>query len=107
MAPVCPPNLLHLEPVVAGTGLVLSWQESGPCDTVEIESEYGLIGYPSQQNPPQPPQFMVPGTMMSITDPSATGTNMYTYHARCVTGGVDSCWSNELANNGHEPGAGP
>jgi hypothetical protein len=101
MSTVCPPNLLHLEPNPAGSGLVLSWQEMGACDTVEIESEYGLIGYPSNMNPPGAPQFSVPGTMMSITDVNATGVNMYTYHARCVIAAVDSCWSNELANNGH------
>ena len=100
--------LEHLEPVTNGPGLVLSWTEPQPCDTVQVESEYGLIGYPSQANPPQPPQFTVtPGTLLSLTDPSATGTNMYTYHARCVVGGVNSCWSNELANNGHVVDGGP
>ncbi len=108
MAPVCPPMLEHLEPVTNGPGLVLTWTEPQACDSVEVESEYGLIPYPSQQNPPKAPQFTVtPGTLLSLTDPTATGTNMYTYHSRCVVGGVKSCWSNELANNGHTVDGGP
>jgi len=98
---VCPPDLTNAKTATSGPGVVLTWTEAQPCDTVQIESAYGLTGFPSQMTPPGAPQFTVAGTMMTLTDTSATQPNNYTYHARCVVGGVDSCWSNEVAAMGH------
>jgi hypothetical protein len=95
---VCPIDLVNLVPIYPG--LKLTWREGQPCDTVVGESEYGLISYPSQQTPPGPPLFTVPGTTLEYSDPTATGTNQHVYHARCVVGGVTSVWSNELADFG-------
>ncbi len=102
---VCPINELTLTPLYPG--LKLTWQEGQPCDTVVGEKEYGLVSYPSQQEPPGQPLFTVPGTTLEYSDPTATEvSNQIVYHTRCVVDGVTSVWSNELANFGNTADAG-
>jgi hypothetical protein len=99
-----PPVLRFLKP--AHPGLVLTWREPTPCDTVEGEREDALEPYPSESRRPVPAPplrdvatFSVPGGTMSYLDASATMNHPYTFHARCRVAGVLSGWSNELAAN--------
>jgi hypothetical protein len=98
-----PPMLADPKPAAtAGGGLVLSWTEPNPCDTVEIERQDLVHPYPSSMHPPGAPQLTTPGTNSSIADTTATDkTTTYTYHARCVVGGSPSLWSNEVFRAGN------
>jgi hypothetical protein len=92
-----PPILADIKPAAtAGGGLVLSWTEPNPCDTVDIERQDIVHAYPSS------PQFTTAGSNTSYTDTTATDTTTtYTYRARCVVGGSPSQWSNEVFSSGH------
>jgi hypothetical protein len=84
-----PPDLNNIP---APAPPVLTWSTPTPCDTVEIERQDMMAPFPPT------PQFMVPGTMMTYTDTTATQTNnTYFYRARCVVMMVRSAWSNEVA----------
>jgi hypothetical protein len=92
------PPVLEL---VAAThpGIKVAWSERAPCDAVQGENETMIVPYPSQASPPGPPTFTVPGSTTSYVDTTPSQNILHTYHVRCVTAGVASDWSNELAAN--------
>jgi hypothetical protein len=103
VAPMAPVIDVVVAATTTGGGLIIQWTLVGTCDSIDLERQDQIHGFPSSEHPVGAPQFPgLAGTSTSYADKTASDpTFSYTYHARCKLAGALSDWGNDVLAPGH------